>query len=344
MKLRPLALLASLLFAACAVAGENYNVLFISDTHFGDADTFEVDGSGKFRTKKDPHRMEKALPAYQALFKDMAGRVNAETAFVLSGGDLVEGWAKDQASHAAQLRQALTELKSFFTCPILSINGNHDSNGQFGRAAFEEVMVAHLREAAKKPKLKGANYVIRKGGDLWIFHDAYIGKSARERYEYPIQVLRKLDWRPRYVFLVTHSPLLQFTNGPINDLLKELDKHHSFILCGHTHQTQLLTAKRPGGTITQFSVGTCFTEDMKRAQYRVTATTPEQIMPELKRRANKFKNWDKVYRELVPYLSQAWFAKGQGYAVLDISDAGVTITVQSAQLKQKPMVILKDAK
>lgn len=330
----------------CAASGENYNVLFISDTHFGDADTYEVidAASGKLRTKKDPRRMEKALPAYRAMFKDMAAHADSRTAFVVEGGDLVEGWAKDQAAHAAQLRQAMTEMKSFFSCPILGVTGNHDANGKFGRAAFDEVMLPHLREAAKQPDLKDGNYTVRKGDDLWIFHDYYLGGSTRERLDFPIRILRGLDWKPRYVFLVTHAPLLQFPNAAINELLAELDKYRSFILCGHTHRTLLLTAKRPGGTITQFSIGTLFTADTKKAMFKVVASTPEEFLPELRRRATRFKCLDEVEKNLIPYLTEAWFIKGHGYAKIDISDAGVTITVQSAYLAQKPIVVLKDGK
>ena len=72
--------------------------------------------------------------------------------------------------------------------------------------------------------------------------------------------------------------------------------------------------------------------------------TPELFMPHLKRRSEKFKVWDKVQVELVPFLSQVWFARGGGYAKLDISDEGVTITVQSLDVAQKPLVIFPAGK
>ena len=134
---------AAATFAALTLAGENYNVFFISDLHFGDRETYLVadPATGKLRTKKDPDRMKKVRPHLEAMLRHMAAQFDDRTAFVVQGGDLVEGWAKDEAAHAAQLEQALECTTALLPRPVLGVNGNHDANGEYGRAAFNAVMV-----------------------------------------------------------------------------------------------------------------------------------------------------------------------------------------------------------
>lgn len=336
----------STVFAAVTLsvaAGESYNVFFVSDLHFGDRETFAVSdpATGKLRTKKDPDRMAKLLPDIRKMFRHMAERFDARTAFVVQGGDLVEGYAKDQDAHAAQLRQALAEMTALLPRPVVGVNGNHDSNGKFGRAAFKAVMLPHLRQALARPDLNDPfDFTIRKGDDLWIFTDYFSDKPSKTRLDYPIRVLRELQWRPRYVFLVVHSPLIQLPNRKHDRMLDELAKHRSFIICGHTHQNMLLVAKRSGNRITQFSINSFFNPRLKQNRFAKTVSTLELFLPHLKRRSEKFNLWDRVQAEVVPALVQVWFAKGGGYAKLDISDAGVAITAQSFDLSQDPVVVL----
>ena len=345
--LHEMGIFAAAAFAALTVAGESYNIFFVSDLHFGEKETFEVvdPASGKLRTRKDPNRLPQIMPAMRAMFKRMAEQCDDKTAFVVQGGDLVEGWAKDKDAHAAQLKQGLGEITSALKVPVIGVNGNHDANGKFGRAAFNEVMLPYMRRVLNQPDLSDpSDFTIRKGDDLWIFTDYFSAKPAKTRLDYPLRVLRELKWKPRYVFLVVHTPLLQLPNGKHVRMMNELAKYRSFVLCGHTHQNMLLVAKRPQGTIVQFTVNTLLKPDVKQDRFTKIINTKELFLPQLKRRTEKWKVWDKVQVELVPFISQVWYAKGAGYAKLDVSDAGVRITVQSVDLTQAPIVIYQSAK
>ncbi|MBO5792039.1 MAG: hypothetical protein J6S54_06150, partial [Lentisphaeria bacterium] len=74
-----------LLFQLCA--GESYNFLLLSDTHFGGADTYYNGPEKIYRTKKDIYRADKAMNNVTAMFDDMVKKSDEKTRFVIHCGD-----------------------------------------------------------------------------------------------------------------------------------------------------------------------------------------------------------------------------------------------------------------
>lgn len=303
--------------AAALGAGESYNFTFFSDTHFADPETYSHDPNDRFHFpdgKKDPLRPQKAMPVYRAMFDRMAKSFDKETKFAICAGDMIDGFAKSPELHAGEVQKAVDFLTRAIPRPVYIINGNHDTHSRGGVEAYHRVMLPYLEKLTGE-KLTATDYTVRIGDDLFIFAD-YFGHRGKERMAFVLETLQKLTWKPRYVFVVIHGPILP-KGSPLHDrVLTELGKFNGFILCGHKHKMLLLECKTPDGVVTQFGATTLLqpvearnrlfppvTGDAALGKETVTVTFP---------------------------MTRIWFCRGQGYAHIFVSDAGVEAVIHSA--------------
>ena len=243
--------------AAALGAGESYDFTFFSDTHFADPETYSHDPNDRWHFpdgKKDPQRPAKAMPIYRAMFDRMAKSFDDKTRFAICAGDMIDGFAKSPELHAGEVQKAIDFLTTDIPCPVYIINGNHDTHSRGGVEAYHGVMLPYLEKLTGK-KLTATDYAVRVGDDLFIFAD-YFGHRGKARMAFVLETLRNLTWKPRYVFVVIHSPILP-KGSPLHDrVLTELGKFNGFILCGHKHRMQLLECKTPNGVVTQLAATT----------------------------------------------------------------------------------------
>lgn len=322
-----------LIFALTALllgAGETYNFFMVSDTHWGAPESYSTDP--KVKTKKDIYRAEKAAPHYHTLFADIAKKSDGATRFLIHAGDMIEGRAKNEATHFNELEKSWALMTRYVKLPIYLVKGNHDASGPGGKEAFARFIQAKYPAAASR-----TNYTVTCGKDLFIFVE-YHGALKFVR-----RTLAGLKTPPRYIFLVIHNDIVPFNAKSTKALCALAAKHNMIVLHGHTHVTrQLDFAPTTGGRLTTFSVGTFLNPDAALMRYKKTVTDPAHFFARyLKKRCKTPEMKNMVNMDCVPYVSNfAEFSSGQkmhGYARITVSDSGVTVSIQSADLTQKPV-------
>ena len=133
----------------CAVlyAGTEYDFYMISDTHFGTLQSFGENPPSKLLRKGQ--RADAVLPLYSAFFASMRNSMDEKTAFIIHGGDLIEGNAHDKDSQIKQFTEARKLLKDYFACPIYMVRGNHEAAGLHGGEVYK--LPQQLRKWQENP-------------------------------------------------------------------------------------------------------------------------------------------------------------------------------------------------
>ncbi|MBQ7207369.1 MAG: metallophosphoesterase [Lentisphaeria bacterium] len=338
----------SALFALLCAAGtgESYSFFMISDPHLGAASTYCTDPAvpKKFRTKKDIHRADKCMPAFKAMFEDMAKKTGENTRFLFEAGDLIEGGTKGEEVHKQVLTDAVGLLKKYFRIPIYMVKGNHEAYGMGGEAAHRAVLLPELAKTAGLEKLDFTNYTVAAGGDLYIFLDCYSGAKAKP-WEFLGKTLKSLDRKPRYVFVGMHGPVIpsHWNQKEIRTVLDQLLEYDAVLLCGHCHQNSVTVYEKNGKKLVQVTVST-YLEPKKKMLLHPAENTKDQLLARfrdsLKGRWKKADFLPEFEREWAPYITDYRNFGGAGYARFDVSDAGISVTYQSAVLNQKPQTFL----
>ena len=339
-------ILMALAWLCLLQAGESYNFLMISDPHLGAADTYCTDPAvpKKFRTKKDIHRADRCMPVFRAMCEDMVKKSDTGTRFLFEAGDLVEGGTRGEAVHKKVLADAVALLKTYFKCPIYMVKGNHEAYGMGGEAAYRAVLLPELAKTLGKEKMDSANYVVTRDGDLFIFIDCYSGASA-EPWAFVRRTLHGLKSKPRYVFVGMHPPVIpSFWNQreirPVLDLLLD---YNAVLLCGHCHRNSITTFEKNGKKLVQVTVSSLL--DPKLAKMRIHPaenTVKERLSgyrDNLKYRLQSEAFIPDFDREWAAYITGYRDFGGAGYARIDVSDKGVSVTYRSALPDQLPVTV-----
>jgi len=327
-------------------AGESYSFLMISDPHLGAAETYCTDPAvpKKFRTRKDIRRADKCMPAFLSMCEDMAKKSDGNTRFLFEAGDLVEGGTKGEEVHKQVLTDAIGLLKKYFKYPIYMVKGNHEAYGMGGENAYRAVLLGELAKTLGKEKLEYSNYAFMQDGDLYIFIDCYSGVKAGQ-WKFVRETLSALKDKPRYVFVGMHPPVIpshwnQQEIRPVIDLLLE---HNAVLLCGHCHQNSVTVFEKNGKKLVQVTVSTFLDPKPKKVRVRPAENTVKQRLDGYRDSLkNRWKN-----ASFIPEFDREWAAHiteyrnfgGAGYAKLDVSDAGITVTYQSAILDLPPVAV-----
>lgn len=331
----------TIVFCCTVFAGSDYSFYLISDTHFGSLESFGENPTAKLRRKGV--RAKTAVPLLDAMFKQMAERYGKKNAFLIHTGDVIEGNAFSKEAHIRQFVEAESMLKKYFNCPVYMVRGNHESVGKYGKAAYFEYIAPAIAKFAGKPE-KTVHYTVKRGDDVFIFVDAYT--KGWQNFIY--RTLDALEKRPRYLFLVLHPDLLPHAQKHIVNLCSRLGDFNAVILSGHTHRTRLLKYTRNGKTTTQFSIGSHLTAPAGKMKYTQKSTDLNDfLVPFRKLRVKRASQIELFDREIVPFLSDyVEYHDGsnrflaQGYAVLEVTDSGVTAKIHSGDLSSEPFEII----
>jgi hypothetical protein len=173
------------------------------------------------------------------IFSQAVEQINLlQPAFVISVGDLIEGYTKDRAKLAEQWKEFQT-YTSKLQMPFFYVPGNHDLansvetkewSERFGRRYYHFLYrdVLFLAVCADDPYESDD-----KGKDLK-------GKLSPEQLEYFQKVLKE-NPNPRWTIVCTHKPLWTHENLATNgwlDLEKLLEGQSYTVFAGHIHRYQ----------------------------------------------------------------------------------------------------------
>jgi len=337
MRRKTLLLFAAMFCTFVLAAGEAYNFYFIADPHLGPATSFDMSESNPFRTKKKIDRDDKTATIFNDMMKDISAKKDAQSKFIISGGDLIEGGTGGKAMHAKTLQDAIDRVTSLSGLPLHLTNGNHDDWGQGGPEAFKEVAFANARKLGiTEIREPGLNYTFTQGPDLFIFVDFHTeGSNSISNMMKFLKTVKPGQYR--YVFIVTHSPF--FCGGATSlGIVEKLARYNAIVLCGHSHQTFLLRYQSEKGKASQF-MNAAFISSKKGYrnersgvdaywQHRIDASKSEAGKAKVREQK---KLWD---GKLVDY----WEVRGWGYSRLEVSDDGVKVVTQSVKLDDPPIV------
>ena len=235
----------------------NYNFIVLGDLHYADQQFYPVRHSDK----------QKLIDQYIQMWKinspDLLSaarrRAAAEaSAFVIQLGDLINGVCENRTIQERMLRTGFFRLKAFFPkIPLYVIAGNHDIQlrRENSTAPVDKILFPLVSKELGGNPVKHGNYVFRKGPDL------FIAVNSSDPAADCLGFIRKsLEDHPdtRYVFLLTHHPVIPASvNGPLNllpeyDKIAELlEKRTTFILAAHTHSFSLISRVSKNGKLSQ---------------------------------------------------------------------------------------------
>lgn len=243
--------------------GSEYRVLILSDTHFDAEEFHQSPGANKSRQKERERNLGMWKSRSPKLLEAAAGRAEAVgAAFVVHLGDMAQGDCDTPELQKAMIEKAFADLKKYFPkLPLVVVKGNHDIRTKEKRRDNDTANAALLPLVAKELKfgeLKNGNYAFRYGPDLFIAVDGFV--SARECVAF---VKKTLDdnQHTRYVFLLTHLPLLPASPGSSFWLLPGhyqiaslLETRQTLVLAGHTHRPSFTTRSTKTGRLPQLVV------------------------------------------------------------------------------------------
>jgi len=349
-----------LLTAGCALlvcAGEKYTAFYFSDTHLGPESCYNMSKDNPFRTKKNIKRDDATREYFNAMLKHIADTRGSDAKLILCGGDLIEGGTYGEEVHAKTLQDAIERISGGTGLPFYFTCGNHDAWGVGGPEAFDRVAREWL---AKQPckvafdKGAGLNYSFELGGDLYVVGDFFTKKS-----HWVESILNRIEQvKPgqyRYIFVLTHPGMLGGgkTTRKIVEAAAQKAAKGGVILCGHSHRNKILKYESDQGKVSELMMGTMVLGNERDAfkdrrdtleQYWTAADAALQRAVDRakteKARETALKNQEKGAESKSyygPYLKEYLEVSGNGYGKLEISDEGIKVTLQSAQLDQEPI-------
>jgi len=256
---------------------------------------------------------------------------------IVQGGDLTEGLCGSRELQETQFKDVKAFIRSYIPqTRFIAVKGNHDITGPGAREAFDSVMLPWLSDECGK-QIDSASFYIMEGPDLFVFFDAYHNND--------------LDWlqrtlsqnKHRYVFVVMHPPAVPynarstwhlFSRASEKDarerFLNILGANEVVLLTAHLHKYGLLARKTSAGTFVQFSVNSVISsskisvkdqlEGVESYGGQLVELEP-QFQPDTKQERQKLLEDEK------PYITYFEYADFPGYAIINVSEAGINIDI-----------------
>ncbi len=262
---------------------------------------------------------------------------NGRIQMVLQGGDLVEGLCGSRERQETQFEDARRFVRDLIPqTPFICAKGNHDITGPGAREAFDNVMLPWLSKECGK-QIDSASFYFMKGPDLFVFFDAYHNND--------------LDWLEnaltrnphRHAFVVMHPPAVPYTARSTWHLFwreKERDRRERFLnilgandvilLTAHLHKFSVVARRTLKGSFVQFSMNSVL--DAPNVAVRDHLEGLESYGPSLVDLEPEFQpdtvaeRRTQLEREK-PHIAAFESADFPGYAVIHVSDAGVTADI-----------------
>ena len=178
--------------------------------------------------------------------------------FIVQLGDMTHGECSSRENHEKMFRDAFRLLKQYFPrFPVYAVKGNHDvrQRAEESPVPARNALLPLIASELGVRELRNGNYAFRKGKDLWMAIDCFSGD------ERCLDFIRKtFSSHPdtRYVFLLTHYPLLPAAVNRLLCLVPDsmaiaglLEKCNAVILAAHTHSFSFVSRESAGGKLAQ---------------------------------------------------------------------------------------------
>ena len=316
--------------------------MVLGDIHYDNAEFHHKDAPSK-ALKKERIRNYEMWNGPSVKLLESAGRhaKDESCAFAIQMGDIAQGDADTPELLGKMLEKAFLTVKNFFPdIPLLAVKGNHDIRGYqktIQRPADNVMMPLVAKEIGVAA---GSNWTWCRGKDLYIGIDGFQPEKRCVAF-----VKKALLDHPdtRYVFLVTHLPVIPasnlapFWNLPGNfEIADLLEKRKTVILAGHTHSFSIANRKTPNGKLVQL-VSTSLGRDWlsgKKMQPSLDWTSVRDAA----RKSVRGKNAERNKRKLDTLESKGEYSariytRISGYVILKISDDRVDAEIYTGEEK-----------
>jgi len=324
-------------------SGPAYSFVYLGDMHFDKMahhdfewvkadkpnDIVQIDGYVENTEKYTPGLLRRI----QTSIESSNGRIK----MVVQGGDLTEGLCGSRQLQETQFKDTREIIRRYIPeTKFVAGKGNHDITGPGAREAYDNVMLPWLSEECGK-KIDSASFFFMQGPDLFVFFDAYHNN--------------KLDWlektlsenKHRHAIVVMHPPAVPynarstwhlFSRDREKDVrerfLNILGKYKVVLLTAHLHKYHVLVRKTPAGAFTQFSMSSVLdSPDISVRNHREGVenygAAIMEFEPEFQPDSKELRR--KMLEDEKPYIERFEFANFPGYAVLNVSDAGISADI-----------------
>lgn len=326
-----------------------YKVMVLGDIHYDNPEFHQKEAPSKALKKERIRNYEMWKGPSFKLLESAGKHAKAEScAFAIQMGDIAQGDADTPELLGKMLEKAFRTVKSYFPdIPLLAVKGNHDIRGYqktIQRPADNVLMGLVAKEIGAG---KGSSWTFRKGKDLYIGIDGF-----RPEKQCIAFVKKALLDNPetRYVFLVTHLPVIPatihspFWNLPGNfEIADLLEKRKAVILAGHTHSFSITTRKTRNGKLVQL-VSTSLGRDWlsgKTMQPSLDWTSVRDAARKSVRGKNAEKNQKKLETiDSKGEYSTRIYTRISGYVILKINDERVEAEIYTGEEKPSLRAIL----
>jgi hypothetical protein len=324
-------------------AGPAYSFVYLGDMHFDkrchhDFEWVQANMPNDISQIEDYIRItEKYTPGLLRRVQTCIESSEGQIKMIVQGGDLTEGLCGSFELQETQFKDVKAFIRSYIPeTRFIAIKGNHDITGPGAREAFDSVMLPWLSDECGK-QIDSASFYIMEGPDLFVFFDAYHNND--------------LDWlertlsenKHRYVFVVMHPPAVPYNARSTWHLFskaREKDVRERFLnilganevvlLTGHLHKYSILARRTSAGTFVQFSVNSVISsskisvrdqlEGVENYGGQLVELEPE-FQPDTKQERQKLLEDEK------PYIAYFEYADFPGYAIINVSEAGINIGI-----------------
>ncbi len=316
-----------------------YSFVYLGDIHFDrkshhDLDWVQANKPDDIRQIEEyvSHTAERA-PALMKRLQTAIEAADGRIKMIIQGGDLTEGLCGSRELEETQFKEARAFIRSYIPeTPFIAVKGNHDITGPGAKEAYDHIMPPWLSEECGKP-IDSASFFIMQGPDLFVFFDAYHANN--------------LDWlektlsenKHRHAFVVMHPPAVPYNARSTWHLfwrdkdkavrerfLNILGANRVVLLTAHLHKYSVVGRRTPKGDFVQFSVNSVISspdisvrdhlEGVENYGARLIELEPE-FQPDTKLERQK------MLEEEKPCIIGFEYADFPGYAIINVSDAGV---------------------
>jgi len=328
-------------------AGTAYSFVYLGDMHFDkkchhDFEWVKANMPNDISQIEDYVRItEKYTPCLLRRVQTCIESSQGQIKMIIQGGDLTEGLCGSFELQQTQFKDVKALIRSHIPqTRFIAVKGNHDITGPGAREAFESVMLPWLSDECGK-QINSASFYIMEGPDLFVFFDAYHNND--------------LDWlqrtlsqnKHRYVFVVMHPPAVPynarstwhlFSRASEKDVrerfLNILGANEVVLLTAHLHKYSILARRTPAcagaGTFVQFSVNSVISSSkisVKDQLEGVESYGGQLVELEPQFQPDTKKERQKLLEDEKPYITYFEYADFPGYAIINVSEAGINIDI-----------------
>lgn len=320
----------------------SYEFIVLGDLHYTPAESYSAFAD---------HPQRKKYLSYIRMWEHdapdllrAAGRtaLARDAKFAVQLGDLANADCPSVSLFEQSFRRVFSILKDTFPkIPLYIVIGNHEVSRLKGAGAgpARKVLLPLMGKALGKEELSGGNYSFRRGKDLFIAIDCFIGEEPCQDF-----IRRVLDENPdtRYVFLLTHHPLflacgqtrMALVSG-YSRIIPMLEKRRTIILAAHTHEFSWTTLTARNGRLPQLvvtSLGKFWQNSHWRRKIFGTRLGVEDswnsFLPKMKKKLSGKRDGAALLKELDGLLAMGSFdgkvyVERSGFVVLRVSDRQV---------------------